>query len=165
MIKISARVVLLALLFTAAAVCHRAAAAEEDGVEIFLKAIDPEGPAAIKTGNIFYQRCVDYGPMTEEDIQAICQKVITRQKEEIARHNEEYPEDIVEDPDEETLSTITMEDLTDEFDMALEEELKARQARELEIIEALEDIKEANAEAAKAEKKKKKTPKPPVIRR
>lgn len=104
MIKIPARVVLLALLFTAAAVCHRAAAAEEDGVEIFLKAIDPEGPAAIKTGNIFYQRCVDYGPMTEEDIQAICQKVITHQKEEIARHNEEYPEDIVEEPDEEKIS-------------------------------------------------------------
>ncbi|MBR3219070.1 MAG: hypothetical protein IKF77_04045 [Thermoguttaceae bacterium] len=105
MIKISARVVLFALVVTASVtVCHRAAAAEEDGVEIFLKAIDPEGPAAIKTGNIFYQRCVDYGQMTEEDIQAICEKVITHRKEEIARHNEEYPEDIVEEPDEEKIS-------------------------------------------------------------
>lgn len=103
MIKIYARVVLLALVVTAAAaVCLRAA--EEDGVEIFLKAIDPQGPAAIKTGSIFYQRCVDYGQMTEEDIRAICEKVITRQKEEIARHNEEYPEDIVEEPDEEKIS-------------------------------------------------------------
>lgn len=48
--------------------------------------------------------------------------------------------------DEETLSTITIEDLTDKFEEEFEEELKARAAREAEVAEALRDVAEMNGE-------------------
>ena len=44
----------------------------------------------------------------------------------------------LEEVDEEMLSTITIDDLTDSF----EEELKARAVREAEITEALKDMEE-----------------------
>ena len=48
--------------------------------------------------------------------------------------------------DEETLSTITIEDLTDKFEEEYEKELEARAAREAEIAEALNDVEEMNGE-------------------
>ncbi len=48
--------------------------------------------------------------------------------------------------DEETLSTITIEDLTDKFEVEFEEELRARAAREAEVAEALRDVAELNGE-------------------
>jgi len=98
----------------------------------------------------------------------------------------------LEDVDEETLSTITIEDLTDKFEEEYEKELAARAAREAEVAEALKEVEEMNgdnqltaeeragelvsllqeiadenAEGAKGGKKKKiKTPdKKPIIRR
>ena len=93
------------------------------------------------------------------EVRNLFEKIITNQAARVSE---------LENPDEETLSTITIDDLTDAFEEAFEEELKAREAREREIIEALEDIKEANAEAAKEQKKGKKIKLPeksPVIRR
>ena len=52
----------------------------------------------------------------------------------------------LEDVDEETLSTITIEDLTDKFEEEYEEELRARAAREAEIEEALKDVADMNGE-------------------
>jgi len=52
----------------------------------------------------------------------------------------------LEDVDEETLSTITMEDLTDKFEEEYQKELEARAAREAEVAEALKDIAEMNGE-------------------
>ena len=98
MIKLSAGAVLLALLLTAAA------AAEEDGVDIFLKAIDPEGPSVLKTGNIVFDMSWEFGRKTEEEIQTICETEIARQKEQFARDKERYPEDPIEEPDEEKIT-------------------------------------------------------------
>lgn len=91
----------------------------------------------------------------------------------------------LEDVSEETLSTITIDDLTDEF----EEELKAIAAREAEVEEALRDVSEMNSKKeptaeerageivellkeiseengkGNKEKKAKKTDKKPIIRR
>jgi len=52
----------------------------------------------------------------------------------------------LEDVDEETLSTITMEDLTDKFEEEYQKELEARAAREAEVAEALKDVAEMNGE-------------------
>ena len=52
----------------------------------------------------------------------------------------------LDEVDEETLSTITIEDLTDKFEEEYEEELRARAAREAEIAEALKDVAEMNGE-------------------
>ena len=52
----------------------------------------------------------------------------------------------MEDVDEETLSTITIDDLTDKFEEEYAEELRARAAREAEIEEALKDVAEINGE-------------------
>ena len=52
----------------------------------------------------------------------------------------------LEEVDEETLSTITIEDLTDKFEEEYEKELEARAAREAEIAEALNDVEEMNGE-------------------
>ena len=52
----------------------------------------------------------------------------------------------LEDVDEETLSTITIDDLTDKFEEEYEKELQARAAREAEIEEALKDVAEMNGE-------------------
>lgn len=98
----------------------------------------------------------------------------------------------LEDVDEETLSTITIEDLTDKFEEEYEKELSARAAREAEVAEALKEVEkmsgdnqltaeeragelvsllqemvDENAEGAKGGKKKKaKAPeKKPIIRR
>ena len=94
------------------------------------------------------------------EVRNLFEKIITNQAARVSE---------LEDPDEETLSTITIEDLTDAFEEEFEKELAAREAREREIIEALEDIKEANAEAAAKEAKKGKKiklpEKSPVIRR
>ena len=49
---------------------------------------------------------------------------------------------VMEDVDEETLSTITIDDLTDKFEEEYEKELEARAAREAEIAEALRDVAE-----------------------
>ncbi len=98
----------------------------------------------------------------------------------------------LEDVDEETLSTITIDDLTDKFEEEYEKELAARAAREAEVDEALKEVEkmngdnqltaeeragelvsllqemvDENAEGAKGGKKKKaKAPeKKPIIRR
>ncbi len=52
----------------------------------------------------------------------------------------------LDEVDEETLSTITIEDLTDKFEEEYEKELEARAAREAEIAEALKDVAEMNGE-------------------
>ena len=52
----------------------------------------------------------------------------------------------LEDVDEETLSTITIDDLTDKFEEEYEKELQARAAREAEVEEALRDVAEMNGE-------------------
>ncbi|MBR3200162.1 MAG: AAA family ATPase [Mogibacterium sp.] len=52
----------------------------------------------------------------------------------------------LEDVDEETLSTITIEDLTDKFEEEYQKELEARAAREAEVAEALKDVAEMNGE-------------------
>jgi len=52
----------------------------------------------------------------------------------------------LEDVDEEMLSTITMEDLTDKFEEEYQKELEARAAREAEVAEALKDVAEMNGE-------------------
>ena len=94
------------------------------------------------------------------EVRNLFEKIITNQAARVSE---------LENPDEETLSTITIDDLTDTFEEEFEKELQAREAREREIIEALEDIKEANAEAAAKQAKKGKKiklpEKTPVIRR
>ena len=50
----------------------------------------------------------------------------------------------LDEVDEETLSTITIEDLTDKFEEEYEKELEARAAREAEVAEALKDVAEMN---------------------
>ena len=52
----------------------------------------------------------------------------------------------LDEVDEETLSTITIEDLTEKFEEEYEKELEARAAREAEIAEALKDVAEMNGE-------------------
>ena len=52
----------------------------------------------------------------------------------------------LEEVDEETLSTITIEDLTDKFEEEYEKELAARAAREAEVAEALAEVEEMNGE-------------------
>ncbi len=52
----------------------------------------------------------------------------------------------LDEVDEETLSTITIEDLTDKFEEEYEKELAARAAREAEIAEALAEVEEMNGE-------------------
>ncbi|MBR3124024.1 MAG: AAA family ATPase, partial [Mogibacterium sp.] len=52
----------------------------------------------------------------------------------------------LEDVDEETLSTITIDDLTDKFEEEYRKELEARAAREAEVAEALKDVAEMNGE-------------------
>ena len=98
----------------------------------------------------------------------------------------------LEDVDEETLSTITIDDLTDKFEEEYQKELEARAAREAEVAEALKEVAEMNGEnqptaeerageivdllkelaeengdgsAGGKEKKKKMTDKKPIIRR
>ena len=121
--------------------------------------LTPEADASVREEIIRLEANKDENFANARAVRNLFEKIIANQAARVAE---------LEDPDEETLSTITIEDLTDEFDMALEEELKAREARELEIIEALQEIKEANAEAAAEGKKGKKIKKPektPVIRR
>lgn len=52
----------------------------------------------------------------------------------------------LDEVDEETLSTITIEDLTDKFEEEYEKELEARAAREAEIAEALAEVEGMNGE-------------------
>ena len=66
------------------------------------------------------------------EVRNLFEKIITNQAARVSE---------LEDVDEETLSTITIEDLTDEF----EEEQKAVAAREAEIAEALADVAEMNS--------------------
>lgn len=75
MTKLSARIALMAFLFTAALLC-RGVRAEEDGIDIFLKAIDPQGPAVIKTAAVAYEMTKELGSKTEEEIQAECDLMI-----------------------------------------------------------------------------------------
>ena len=113
------------------------------------------------------------------EVRNLFEKIITNQAARVSG---------LEEVDEDMLSTITIDDLTDEF----EEELKARAAREAEVEEALKEVAEMNGEnqptaeerageivellkemaeeeggAAKGGKKKKLKvpPKTPVIRR
>ena len=80
MTKLSARIALMAFLFTAALLC-RGVRAEEDGIDIFLKAIDPQGPAVIKTGTVAYELSKELGGKTEEEIQAECDQMIAIQQD------------------------------------------------------------------------------------
>ena len=118
-----------------------------------------EAAAAVREEIVRLEAAKDENFANARAVRNLFEKIITNQASRVSE---------LEDPDEETLSTITIDDLTDAFEEALAEELKAREARELEIIEALEDIKEANAKAAKEGKKGKKIKIPektPVIRR
>ena len=67
------------------------------------------------------------------EVRNLFEKIITNQAARVSA---------LEEVDEEMLSTITIDDLTDEF----EEELKARAAREAEVEEALKEVAEMNGE-------------------
>lgn len=121
--------------------------------------LTPEADAAVREEIIRLEQTKDENFANARAVRNLFENIIANQASRVAE---------LDDPDEETLSTITIDDLTDEFEAALEEELKAREAREREIIEALQDVKEANAEAAGKGKKGKKIKVPektPVIRR
>jgi hypothetical protein len=70
-------------------------------------------------------------------VRNLFEKIITNQAARVSE---------LEDVDEEALSTITIDDLTDEFEEEMEKELEARAAREAEIAEALRDVAEMNGE-------------------
>ena len=67
------------------------------------------------------------------EVRNLFEKIITNQAARVSG---------LEEVDEDMLSTITIDDLTDEF----EEELKARAAREAEVEEALKEVAEMNGE-------------------
>ena len=67
------------------------------------------------------------------EVRNLFEKIITNQAARVSG---------LEEVDEDILSTITIDDLTDEF----EEELKARAAREAEVEEALKEVAEMNGE-------------------
>lgn len=94
------------------------------------------------------------------EVRNLFEKIITNQAARVAE---------LDNLDEETLSTITIEDLTDGFEESLKEEMRAREAREAEIIEALRDITEGNSEAAEENGSAKgnngKKARKPIIRR
>jgi SpoVK/Ycf46/Vps4 family AAA+-type ATPase len=71
------------------------------------------------------------------EVRNLFEKIITNQAARVSE---------LEDVDEEALSTITIDDLTDEFEEEMEKELEARAAREAEIAEALRDVAEMNGE-------------------
>ncbi len=156
---------------------------------------------------IFDLQCKKYQyKLTEEADKAVREEIIRLEAEKgenfaNAREVRNLFENIIanqaarvsalEDVDEETLSTITVEDLTDKFEEEYEKELEARAVREAEVAEALKEVAEMNgekemtaeekagelvdllqemvdenAEGAKGKKKKIKTPdKKPIIRR
>ena len=96
------------------------------------------------------------------EVRNLFERIITNQAARVAE---------LDNMDEETLSTITIEDLTDEFDEEIKAaaELKANAPSEEEIIELLERIleEEKGGESgdSKDGKKKEKPPKKPIIRR
>lgn len=67
------------------------------------------------------------------EVRNLFEKIITNQAARVAE---------LDNLDEETLSTITIEDLTDKFEEEFEEELRARAAREAEVAEALKEVEE-----------------------
>lgn len=94
------------------------------------------------------------------EVRNLFENIITNQAARVAE---------LDNLDEDTLSTITIEDLTDDFEEDLKEEMRAREAREAEIIEALRDIAEGNSEAAEesgsGKGKNNKKERKPIIRR
>lgn len=114
-----------------------------------------EADAAVREEIIRLEAAKGENFANAREVRNLFEKIITNQAARVAE---------LEDPDEETLSTITIDDLTDDF----EEEAKARAAREAEIIEALRDITGEDgavpAETPEGDKKGKKNKKP-IIRR
>ena len=111
---------------------------------------------------IFELQCKKYQyKLTEEADKAVREEIIRLESEKgenfaNAREVRNLFEKIIanqaarvsalEEVDEEALSTIILEDLTDKFEEEYEEELKARAAREAEVAEALKDVAEMNGE-------------------
>lgn len=111
---------------------------------------------------IFELQCKKYQyKLTEEADKAVCEEIIRLEESKgenfaNAREVRNLFEKIIanqasrvsalDEVDEETLSTITIEDLTDKFEEEYEKELEARAAREAEIAEALKDVAEMNGE-------------------
>ena len=96
-----------------------------------------EADAAVREEIIRLEEAKGENFANAREVRNLFEKIITNQAARVSE---------LEDVDEETLSTITIDDLTDEFEEEMEEELKARAAREAEIAEALRDVAEMNGE-------------------
>ena len=96
-----------------------------------------EADAAVREEIIRLEEAKGENFANAREVRNLFEKIITNQAARVSE---------LEDVDEEALSTITIDDLTDEFEEEMEKELKARAAREAEIAEALRDVAEMNGE-------------------
>ena len=96
-----------------------------------------EADAAVRQEIIRLEEAKGENFANAREVRNLFEKIITNQAARVSE---------LEDVDEETLSTITIDDLTDEFEEEMEKELEARAAREAEIAEALKDVAEMNGE-------------------
>ena len=96
-----------------------------------------EADAAVREEIIRLEEAKGENFANAREVRNLFEKIITNQAARVSE---------LEDVDEEMLSTITIDDLTDEFEEEMEEELRARAAREAEIEEALKDVAEMNGE-------------------
>ena len=96
-----------------------------------------EADAAVREEIIRLEEAKGENFANAREVRNLFEKIITNQAARVSE---------LEDVDEEMLSTITIDDLTDEFEEEMEEELRARAAREAEIAEALKDVAEMNGE-------------------
>jgi replication-associated recombination protein RarA len=96
-----------------------------------------EADAAVREEIIRLEEAKGENFANAREVRNLFEKIITNQAARVSE---------LEDVDEEALSTITIDDLTDEFEEEMEKELEARAAREAEIAEALRDVAEMNGE-------------------
>ena len=96
-----------------------------------------EADAAVREEIIRLEEAKGENFANAREVRNLFEKIITNQAARVSE---------LEEVDEDILSTITIDDLTDEFEEEMEEELKARAAREAEIAEALKDVAEMNGE-------------------
>ena len=129
-----------------------------------------EAAAAVREEIIRLEAAKGENFANAREVRNLFERIITNQAARVSE---------LDNMDEETLSTITVEDLTDEFDEAAkaaaeaaraDAELKANAPGEDEIIELLERMLEEEKGGspgadAKEAKKKEKAPKKPIIRR
>ena len=126
-----------------------------------------EAAAAVREEIIRLEAAKGENFANAREVRNLFERIITNQAARVAG---------LDNMDEETLSTITIEDLTDEFDEAVKAaaeearaaaELKANAPSEDEIIELLERMleEEKSGDDPKDLKKKEKPPKKPIIRR